>query len=463
MDWLLLVIALLLIVANGFFVAAEFSLITVERSEVENRAADGDRTAVGILAGLRTLSTQLSGAQLGITVTSLLVGALAEPSLSRLLRPPLTAIGVPEEAVPAISVVLALVLATGFQMIFAELVPKNMAIAMPFAVARVSVPFQRGFTKATSLIIRLFNGMANAIVRALGVEPQEELASARSPQELRSLVRHSAQAGTLEAPTARLLARSLTFDDRSAADVLTPRGRVQFLDHRSSLSAAIAVVRATGHSSFPVTGPRGADEVVGVATLRRMLRVSAGERSRTAIESVMSEPLLVPESLPLDDLLTLLRSRGHMAVVVDEYGGTAGVVTLEDLVEELVGEVEDEHDVPSNPIVRRPDAVLVVSGLVRPDEVREWGVAAPDSSDYETIAGLVIDALERIAVVGDEVTVAGWTYRVVTMDGRRIDRIEIAGPPEKAEEPEEADLSEDTDNKERPGSGDRERGEGDDR
>ena len=428
MEWILLGVAVILIAANGMFVAAEFSMITVERAEVERRAEAGERAAKGILAALRGLSTQLSGAQLGITLTSLIVGILAEPSLASLLSGPLTAVGLPEGWIPGISVILALILATGFQMVFAELVPKNIAIAVPYRAAMWSVPFQRAFTRSTRLIIRTLNGMANGIVRMFGVEPQEELASARSPQELRSLVRHSAAVGTLEAPTAQLLARSLTFDDRTAADVLTPRRQVYFLDAADTVDHAISVVQRTGHSRFPLVGPGGADDIVGMVGLRLMLRVPREQRSTTRLREVATRMLQVPESLPLDDLLTLLRNQGPMAVVVDEYGGTAGVVTLEDLVEELVGEVEDEHDVPTNRIRRRADGAMLVSGLVRPDELRELAVPAPESPEYETVGGMVMHELGRIAQVGDVAVIDGWSYQVTKMDGRRVDRVEITSP-----------------------------------
>ena len=435
MEWVLLGVALLLIAANALFVAAEFSLVTVERGDVEERAEAGERGAGGVLAALRSLSTQLSGAQLGITVTSLLVGFLAQPSLATLLSPGLEAVGLPGTAVEGVALVLALVIATGFQMIVAELVPKNIAIAKPFGTAVVVVPFQRMFSTVTGPLIRFLNGNANWLLRRAGIEPQEELASARSPQELQSLVRRSAEAGTLERPMAALLQRSLSFGERSAGDVLTPRGQVHFVEARTTVEDVVELSRTSGHSRFPVTGRGGADEVLGVVSLRLCLRVAEDERATTDAAAVMDAPVLVPESIDLDDLLVVLRTQSHLAVVVDEYGGTAGVVTLEDLIEELVGEVEDEHDEPESRIVRREDGSLELTGLLRTDELRELGIPADDDSDYDTLGGLLADLLGRIAVEGDVVALDGWVLRVALMDGMRVDLVE-ATPPEDGHDPD---------------------------
>ena len=428
MELVLLGVALLLIAANAVFVAAEFSLVTVERGDVEARAEAGERGASGVLAGLRSLSTQLSGAQLGITVTSLLVGFLAQPSLAALIGPALLDVGLAAGAVEAVSLALALVVATGFQMIVAELVPKNIAIARPFTTAVVVVPFQRMFTTMTGPLIRFLNGNANWLLRRFGIEPQEELASARSPQELLSLVRRSAEAGTLGRPMAALIQRSLSFGRRSAGDVLTPRGQVLFVEAGTPVEDVIELSRTSGRSRFPVTGPSGFDEILGVVALRRCLRVPEDDRAATDAARVMDPPVVVPDSIDLDDLLVVLRSRSQLAVVVDEYGGTAGVVTIEDLVEELVGEVADEHDAPATRVVRREDASLELTGLLRPDELRELGIPAADDREYDTLGGLIVDLLGRIAEEGDTVDLDGWMLRVSRMDGRRVDLVEATPP-----------------------------------
>jgi len=427
-EWVLLGVALVLVAGNALFVAAEFSLVTVDRSTVDRAAQAGDRGAQGVLAALRTLSTQLSGAQLGITVTSLVVGFLAEPSLATLLGPVLTAAGLPEATALAVAIGLALVLATFVQMIFGELVPKNLAIARPLPVARVVAGPQRGFTRVTAPLLRFLNGTANRVVRLLGIEPQEELRSARSPQELGSLVRRSAQEGVLAGPTAELVTRSLAFGERTAADVMTPRFQVTFLATTDTADAVLDAVDRTGYSRFPVLRG-GVDSVVGIVHVKQALAVPEPERAGRTVADLMVDPLPVPGSQELDPLLPLLRGQGlQMAVVVDEYGGTAGLVTLEDLIEEIVGDIADEHDPRGDRARRADDGGWSLSGLLRPDEIAELtGVRLPEGTDFDSLGGLVVDRLGRVPRAGDSVTeeVDGRAVhlRVERMDGWRVARV----------------------------------------
>ncbi|MBW3604970.1 MAG: hemolysin family protein [Actinobacteria bacterium] len=424
--WLLLAVGGVMLLANALFVAAEFSLVTVDRSTVADAAEDGDETAAGVLAALQSLSTQLSGAQLGITITSLIVGYLAEPSLATLLRGPLADLGVAEAAAGGVAVTTALVVATGLQMVLGELVPKNLAIARPWPVAaRVSGP-QRAFTRAAGWLIRLLNGNANWLVRTMGIDPQEELASARAPQELRSLVRRSAEMGTLPRPTAALLSRGLEFGERSATDAMTPRLRVHFVDADTSVAQVLTRARQSGLSRFPITGDGGADDIIGVVDLRHVLRVPREQREITGVADIAVEPLFVPESIELDTLLRQLRrSASKIAVVVDEYGGTDGIITLEDLVEELVGDVEDEHDRPVSRVQLSADGSYIVTGLLRPDEIRTLGPPVPDDDGYDTVAGFILDTLDRLPEVGDGIEVGDWAFEVIRMDGLRVDRIKL--------------------------------------
>jgi len=251
-ELLLILVALLLVVLCGAFVAAEFAFVTVDRASAERAAGSGDARARGVVAALSTLSTQLSGAQVGITVTNLLIGFMAEPSIARLVDGPLTSVGFSEGAAEGVALVIALVLATGVTMVFGELVPKNLAIARPLATARAVQGFQRGFTRATTIVVGVLNGTANAILRRLGIEPQEELASARSPEELASLVRRSAEQGTLGLETATLLQRSLRFGERRASDVMTPRVSVQTIRADAPVLEVLQRARASGRSRFPV-------------------------------------------------------------------------------------------------------------------------------------------------------------------------------------------------------------------
>jgi CBS domain containing-hemolysin-like protein len=437
-SWLLLVAALLLIAAAGVFVAAEFAFVAVDRSQVERAAAAGDGAARGLQQALKHLSTQLSGAQVGITVTNLAIGYLAEPAISDLIDAPLRSAGVPEGAVGPIAVGAGLVISTVLTMIFGELVPKNLALARPMAVARATQRFQRGFTAATRLPIKVLNGSANAVVRRLGVEPQEELRSARSSTELASLIQRSADLGTLDLETAELMERSVEFGTRTAGEIMTPRVRTVSLDANDRASVVIERTRETGHSRFPVLD---ADEnVVGTVHVKNAVALSLADRATTKVKHLVAKPIVVPDSLRLDPLLAQLRDESfQLAVVLDEYGGFAGIVTLEDVVEEIVGDIADEHDRLSASARRLRDGSWSLSGLLRPDEVEDiTDVPLPDHEDYDTIAGLVLRVLGRVPVVGDiaEVLVPDRsdpdepreqlvTLSVERMDGLRIDRLRM--------------------------------------
>ncbi|KAJ1684076.1 hypothetical protein LUZ63_020645 [Rhynchospora breviuscula] len=411
------------------FVAAEFALVTVDRATVERAAESGDRGAVGVRAALRSLSTQLSGAQVGITVTNLAIGFLAEPALAELIDGPLEAWGVPSGIVPGLAVVIGLVVATALTMVFGELVPKNLAIAAPLATARATSGFQRAFTKIMAWPIRWLNGSANAIVRRLGVEPQEELRSARTSEELSSVARRSAAEGTLDADTAALVERSVAFGPRTAGEIMTPRRRMESVERDASVLEVVELARSSGHSRFPVVHD-DTDHVVGAIHVKQAVSVPVSDRATARVRDHMAEALRVPDSLRLDPLLSELRTGGfQMAVVVDEYGGTAGVVTLEDVVEEIVGEIADEHDRADDDgghqVVRRRDGSWTVSGLLRPDELLEaTGVEVPLSEQCDTVAGLLVAALGRVPQAGDEA--------VVPLPVRTGEEGEPLGPPEEA-------------------------------
>ncbi|RNL73298.1 hemolysin family protein [Streptomyces sp. I6] len=431
-EALLLLVALALTLACAVFVAAEFSLTTVERGELERAARTGDRGAESALKAVKRLTLQLSGAQLGITVTSLLIGMLAEPSVSALLRGPLQAAGLPAGAVSTVSTLLGVAISTVVLMVVGELVPKNWAISRPLAVARVVAGPQRGFTAAFGPLIHHLNNTANRMVRRIGLEPAEELASARTPEELIALARHSAREGAIEADSAELFVRTLHLGELTAENVMTPRVDVRALEVQATAADAANLTLATGLSRFPVYRD-SLDEVIGTVHIRDVLALDEDKRPLTPIADLATAPLLVPHSLPVDKLLGRLRRARTMAVIIDEYGGTAGVATVEDIVEEVVGEVRDEHDPHETPDLEPAEPapggrpVWDADGSVRIDQLREIGFTAPDGP-YETLAGLVATRLERIPAAADRLDIDGWQLSVLHTEHHRADRVRITAP-----------------------------------
>ncbi|MEU7850175.1 hemolysin family protein [Micromonospora parva] len=418
---------------NAFFVAAEFALVTVDRAEIDRRAVAGDEAARTVRAALRELSFQLSGAQLGITITALLTGYLAEPALARLFAPLLRPIA--GDNTGRITPFLALALATLISMLFGELVPKNAALARPMPAALATAGPMHAFSRTFGWLIRGLNGSANRLVRALGVEPQEELASARSPEELGLLAGISARAGALPPDTAMLLRRTIRFGDKRAAEAMTPRVDVVALRVTATVAELLEESRRTGRTRFPVY-EETLDLVTGVAAVPDALGVPLADRSSTTVGSVAREPVYVPESLNLDGVLAALKAAGaDLAIVVDEYGGTDGVVTVEDLVEELVGEIADEFDPASvdddgsaELTVPGGERTVLVDGVLRSDELAEQtGFRLPEGP-YETLAGYLMAQLGHIPLAGETVEADGWEFTVVEVERHRIEQVRVVRP-----------------------------------
>lgn len=431
MEWILLAAGLLLILGTGFFVAVEFSLVALDQSSVQRAVDNGDKAAEPLLRCLKSLSTQLSSCQLGITLTTLLTGFLMEPSLGALLAGPLGAVGVPAAAASGIALALAMLIATLLSMLVGELVPKNMAIAKSFEIGKAVARPQLVFTAIFKPAIVVLNGFSNKVLNIFGMEAKEEISGARSPAELASLVRRSAAMGTLDVGTATFVARTLSFSKRTAADVMTPRMQVETVESTQSVAAVVDVARRTGFSRFPVIG-ESPDHILGVVHLKKAVAVPFHKRPSIEVGAIMTDVLFVPETVHLDALILELREGNlQMAVVQDEYGGTAGVTTLEDLVEEIVGEVSDEHDRVKPGILLAADGTWFFPGLMRPDEVSEriGPLNVPDEAGYETVGGFMMAELGRIAVVGDTVAVDGGLLVVDRLERRRIDRIRFIPAP----------------------------------
>ncbi len=431
------VLAILVLTAGtALFVAAEFSLTALERSTVDANARTGDRRDKFVQRAHRTLSFQLSGAQIGISITTLATGFLAEPVVARLLHPLLDAAGLPPGLSSGLALALALLIATSLSMVFGELVPKNLAVSKPVPTARASAGPQLLFSALFTPAIKATNGTANWILRRMGIEPAEELRSARSPQELVSLVRTSARSGSLDAVTATLVDRSLQFGDRSAEELMTPRSKIEALQADDTVADLVRAATETGFSRFPII-EGDLDETIGIVHVKQVFEIAPSRRAETRL-AVLAQPVaVVPSTLDGDTVMTQIRANGmQTALVVDEYGGTAGMVTVEDLIEEIVGDVRDEHDDATPDVVEAGNG-WQVSGLLRIDEVASaTGFRAPEG-DYETIGGLVLDELGHIPDTGESVVLRAfdpdggyddpvrWRATVIRMDGRRIDQLEL--------------------------------------
>jgi CBS domain containing-hemolysin-like protein len=408
--------------------------VAIDRDRVEMDAAAGSRRARATASALRRLSFHLSGAQLGITVTSLVVGFIAEPTIAAALEPLVGGL-VGEQRSSAASIVLALLLATLVSMVVGELVPKSIAIAKPRQTAYALAPAMVLIGRVLGPLITFLNGAANWTVRRLGIEPQEELTSVRSLQELELLIRSSGEEGTLDREALTLLTRSIRFGEKDAADALVPRRLVVTVSVEATVADVAAKAVETGHSRFPVVGI-DLDDVRGVLHVKDVFRVPYAERASTPVATIMVPAFVVPETRDLADLLVDLRRSGtHMAVVVDEHGGTAGIITLEDVLEEIVGEIDDEHDRPTPHLTAGARAgEWLLDGSLHPDEVFEAsGFRIPDG-DYETLAGFVLDRLGRIPEVGEGFDYDGWHIEVAGRDHLRVSTVRLRRDPDAGAE-----------------------------
>jgi CBS domain containing-hemolysin-like protein len=415
----LLVFALLLVL-NAFFVAAELAMVAVDRDRVEALAELGSRPAGVALRALRRLPLTLSGTQLGVTVISLVLGIVAEPTVSKLL---------PSWFGDAGAAATALLLATILQMVVSELVPKGIAVARPLPVTLwLALPL-RAYAWLFQPLIRFLNRASDATVRRLGVEPREELRAVRTIDELELLIASSGEEGTLDPEAFALLTRTIRFGNKTAADALVSRVDVETVSRDATVADVAARSIATGYSRFPVMG-ESVDDIVGVVHAKDVLGVPTDQRARTSVLEIAAAATFVPEGRDLESLLTEMRRGGvQLAVVVDEYGGMAGIVTLEDLLEEIVGDIEDEYDVVAPTAPDGPGAgTIEIDGTLHLDEVEDaTGFEVPEGP-YETLAGFLIDRLGRIPVVGDRVGYEGWTFEVVEMERRRVATVRVTAP-----------------------------------
>ncbi|MFD6948687.1 hypothetical protein A6A08_24380 [Nocardiopsis sp. TSRI0078] len=395
-------VVFLITVATGYFVAQEFGFMAVDRSRLRARAAAGDTGAKRALDITGRTSFMLSGAQLGITVTGLLVGYVAEPMIGQGVGELLGVVGVPTGTGVAVGTVLALLFSTIVQMVFGELFPKNLAIARPEPVARWLALSTRIYLRIFGPVIWLFDQAAILLLKAVRIEPVEDVQHAATPRDLESIIAESRESGDLPAELSALLDRTLDFHDRTAGHAMIPRPEVTTVEEGDPVSRVVELM-ASDHSRFPVLGD-GVDDIVGVICLRDVLALGDRDLADVKVSEVARETVMVPASLPLPVLLDRLREAGEeFACVVDEYGGLAGVVTTEDLAEELVGEIADEHTPEEeSPAYLEGEGSYLVPGALHIDEVERLIDHDLPPGDYETVGGLVIHELHRLPEVGDQ-------------------------------------------------------------
>jgi CBS domain containing-hemolysin-like protein len=358
----------------------------------------------------------------------LLIGFVAEPAVARLIEPALSPV-VGEAATRGVSLVIAIVLATFVQMTVGELVPKGLAIARPETTTFLLAPAIAVYGIVFGPVIKLLDGAANRAVRLLGIEPADELSRVRTLPELKALVESSREGGTLDIGASELLTRTIRFEGKVAEDVLIARTAVAALPRDATIADLVQLAITSGHSRFPVYA-EDLDEVLGVVHVRRVHGVPAAERATTEVIGFIEPVFAVPESRDLAEvLIDLHRENAHLAVVVDEYGGTAGIITLEDILEEIVGEIADEHDPLEQPMSRSTaDGEWVVAGTTHPDELADRTTLLIPEGEYETLAGFLLDRLGHIPGAGEIVVFEGWTLRVESMDRRRIAEVRVQSP-----------------------------------
>ncbi len=443
MTALLLVVTALLVLLNGFFVAAEFSLVRAKASHLAAEAESGSRRSRRALQAIEQIDSSLSACQLGITMASIGLGFAGEPALGGLLEPlfePLFG----DEAATAAAIALAFLIITVLHIVIGELAPKSVAIASPEPVARWVARPLGVFRTVFRPLIWALNGTANSLVRLFGVRPASELELGTTGDDLRMLVAHATLRKTLDAGEAHMLSGVFELHEHEARQVMTPIPAVVTVDISDDVETALRRCITSGHTRMPVTEDRNNDRIRGIVHLSSLARLQINQAAEGGLEQVLRPAHIVPETKPLDDLLAdLQRERTSMAVVVDEYGRTVGIVTVEDIVEEVVGEIDDETDSALAPVRRLANGSLYVRGHVPLADLEDHGVELPvDSDAFNSIGGYVFSVLGRLPKRGDQVRAAQYVIRVESVRENRIEAVSIREKPEPSPDDESPEAVE---------------------
>ncbi len=417
-------VVLLLVALNAFFVAAEFALVAVRRSRIDEMAATGDRAARNVQAALVHLDRYIAGTQLGITIASLALGWVGEPAMAVLFDGIIGIFGVPPASASVhsgVALAFSFFILTFLHIVLGELAPKSLALVNPEAVAKFVTTPLRIFSRVMSPMIWLFNGAANSILRLFGISPSTE-AHSHSPDELRLLVMQARAHGTLDESDSAMLAGVFDFHEKKARDVMRPRTEIVALPIESTEKEVWAIVREERYSRYPVVR-ESLDDVVGVFLAKDLWLYESSEPF--SLTDLTREPLYVPDSRPAERVLDdLRRTRAHMAVVLDEYGGTAGIITMEDLIEEVIGDISDEYDMASRSAINS-NGVLELEGTMSLIDVRSDHRVQIPEGDWTTLGGYAFARLGRLPKIGDRVAVPGGELEVIAMDGRRVAALRI--------------------------------------
>jgi CBS domain containing-hemolysin-like protein len=418
--WSGLFIAAALLLLNAFFVAAEFSLVAVNRASVEAEAESGNLRAYRVRKLLENLTVYLSGAQFGITVSALLLGFVAEPTVAKILTG--------ETSHSGLSVFLAVVFATSLHLVFGEQIPKYLALAVPKRITFLLAPLIQIYGKVFYPVVAFLNYCANRIVNRLGLEPKNEISASHTLGELEHLIETSGDEGVLDSEEVNLLRRSIRFTGKTVADVLVPRLEVQALQKQDSVRKLVDLSVRTGFSRFPVFGI-DLDDIQGVVHIKSLCNFPIKKRFSLFVEDLMNEVSIVPETRDLDDVLTDMReSHNQLLVVADEHGGTAGIVSMEDVIEEIVGEIGDEYDQMEVKTRAEGSGSTIISGRLNLYEVEEsTGLKIPEGP-YETVAGYVLFRLGHLPEPSEILEVKGWKIEVLAVEGLRVANLRIVLP-----------------------------------
>jgi len=432
-----LALALLLVLANAFFVAAEFALVGARRTRIDALAEQGSRRARMARTAIQNLDHYISGTQVGITLASLGLGWVGETTIAEIIRQAFDGLAPPWNVVATHGVAgtAAFVLITFMHIVLGELAPKSLALLFPEKLSMWTAGPLIGFSRLLGPFIALLNGSANLLLRALGLRAPTEVERVHRPEEIELLLTQSYEHGLLSEEPVEMIRGVFDLSETTAAEVMTPRTEVVAVPVDATLEDVADVIIEAGHSRIPVYRD-SLDQVLGVVLAREVWR-ALRRGSPTSLEDLIRPVPFVPDSKPIEDLLREMQAeRTHIAVVVDEWGGTAGIVTIEDVIEEIVGEIRDEHEEEPPPIEEKDGEVLVSGGFSIAELNELYDLSLPEQ-DYTTVAGYVLGQLGRIPRAGDEVLFAGGRLRVLSMDGRRIERLGLVldgGLPERAEE-----------------------------